>query len=318
MREEQEQKVVGRGSLLLPVPQHVPNQTCQILQHMRKDEVYRVAVNDPLIMQFAHKLTMKHYADRDRHEHIRCKIREVGRLMLHLRKDHGITSLADALDPTQFQKVVSCVRKVAGFNDETNTFAIPSFALKLGHALKKCAMSLISEALQTASKEKEEKANAFIRLCEIEWKSEVSAAALSTLYSKKLNRVTIIPLTEDIMALHNYLTQSCENAVGVLQAGTADTESWLRLAQVMLAQLILSNRRRVGEVSKMTPDDVMTWWESQNTYPNISKLARALLAIPATSVPSERIFSLAGLASSSSSSYPVLVFMVLRLSRTPG
>ena len=119
MREEQEQKVVGRGSLLLPVPQHVPNQTCQILQHMRKDEVYRVAVNDPLIMQFAHKLTMKHYADRDRHEHIRCKIREVGRLMLHLRKDHGITSLADALDPTQFQKVVSCVRKVAGFNDET-------------------------------------------------------------------------------------------------------------------------------------------------------------------------------------------------------
>ena len=157
-------------------------------------------------------------------------------------------------------------------------------------------MSLISEALQIASKEKEEKANAFIRLCEIEWKSEVSAAALSTLYSKKLNRVTIIPLTEDIMALHNYLTQSCENAVGVLQAGTADTESWLRLAQVMLAQLILSNRRRVGEVSKMTPDDVMTWWESQNTYPNISKLARALLAIPATSVPSERIFSLAGLA----------------------
>lgn len=47
----------------------------------------------------------------------------------------------------------------------------------------------------------------------------------------------------------------------------------------------------------VSPDDVMTWWESQqNTYPNISKLARALLAIPATSVPSERIFSLAGLA----------------------
>jgi len=43
---------------------------------MRKDEVCTVAVNDPLIMHFAHKLTLKHYADPDRQEHICCKIRE--------------------------------------------------------------------------------------------------------------------------------------------------------------------------------------------------------------------------------------------------
>jgi len=138
--EKDETKVVAKGSLLLPVPQHIPNQTKNVLHHMRKDEVYTVAVNDPLIMHFAHKLTLKHYADPDRHEHIRCKIRELGWLMVQVKKDHGITSLEDILDPMQFQKLVSCARKVSGFDDETNTFATPSLALKLGHALKKCAV----------------------------------------------------------------------------------------------------------------------------------------------------------------------------------
>ena len=46
----------------------------------------------------------------------------------------------------------------------------------------------------------------------------------------------------------------------------------------------------------ISPDNILTWWESQQqTYPTLSKLARVVLAIPATSAPSERIFSVAGL-----------------------
>ena len=41
--------------------------------------------------------------------------------------------------------------------------------------------------------------------------------------------------------------------------------------------------------------NVLTWWkENQKHYPHLFKLVRSYLHIPATSVPSERIFSLAG------------------------
>ena len=42
-------------------------------------------------------------------------------------------------------------------------------------------------------------------------------------------------------------------------------------------------------------DDPLKWWSTQSsTYKHLSQLARYILPIPATSAPSERIFSLAG------------------------
>ena len=96
-------------------------------------------------------------------------------------------SLADALDPTCFKNLVSSVHKVCRFSYDTMKYSIPSLALKLGHSLKKCSMILISEALQTGSKDKEDGGNAFVRLGDIEWSDPISTKALKTLHDHKLN-----------------------------------------------------------------------------------------------------------------------------------
>ena len=196
----------------MPVPPAVTSQTMEILNVVRRDEVHTVAVSDPLILQFAHKLTAKHYHDPDLHAHVRCKVREVGRLMVQLRTDHGMSSLSDALNPANFSQLVTSVRKVAGFNSDTKSFASPSLALKLGHSLKKCAISLLGIALRNGCKDEEDKANAFIRLCDIEWTDEVCRRALCTLHDQKLNKVTILPLAEDISKMHEFLTRSSAEA----------------------------------------------------------------------------------------------------------
>jgi len=41
----------------------------------------------------------------------------------------------------------------------------------------------------------------------------------------------------------------------------------------------------------IAPDDVLAWWKSQkDIYPRLSLFAKTILAIPATSAPSERVF----------------------------
>ena len=45
-------------------------------------------------------------------------------------------------------------------------------------------------------------------------------------------------------------------------------------------------------VTNWRVNNVMQWWgENEEKFPNVSKLARKYLAIPASSAPSERVFS---------------------------
>jgi len=46
----------------------------------------------------------------------------------------------------------------------------------------------------------------------------------------------------------------------------------------------------------MASDDLLQWWKQQkDTFPKLWLLAQRILAVPATSAPSERVFSIAGL-----------------------
>ena len=49
-----------------------------------------------------------------------------------------------------------------------------------------------------------------------------------------------------------------------------------------------------GRDSLPLSGNVLKWWKKQVDLPLLSKLARSYLSIPATSVPSERVFSTAG------------------------
>ncbi|MGH0187204.1 UNVERIFIED_CONTAM: hypothetical protein FKN15_024023 [Acipenser sinensis] len=43
-------------------------------------------------------------------------------------------------------------------------------------------------------------------------------------------------------------------------------------------------------------EDPLIWWKTNQTcFPNLAALAQSMLSIPATSVPSERVFSKSGM-----------------------
>ena len=150
-------------------------------------------------------------------------------------------------------------------------------------------------------------------------KQRMRAALDKRLPVTELHAIAAImdPSQRNLITLQDYLTQrgtttvdllteAIQKYVGVTDSSTTSSEfenqevvdsassrQWKRAKLELLSKHAGSAPSRAQEIQQfrclsVSPDDVMTWWESQqNTYPNISKLARALLAIPATSVSSK-------------------------------
>ena len=86
------------------------------------------------------------------------------------------------------------------------------------------------------------------------------------------------------------------------KAQSADTDDWLQDIMCIGESVTSSQHVVANEVSRYlhsTPMDqelmLLLWWKkNQQFFPHLSILARKYLAIPASSVPSERVFSLAG------------------------
>lgn len=95
--------------------------------------------------------------------------------------------------------------------------------------------------------------------------------------------------------------QQTETTVGVDGAPPVDDCPWKRAKLELLSKHTPVNTNRHREIQQyrclsVQTDDPLKWWSTQvKTYPRLSQLARTILSIPATSAPSERVFSVAGL-----------------------
>lgn len=222
----------------------------KLLGVMKMDEVSSIVRNDLCIIQYAQSLYNRHGQDPTKHEYMRQKLREVGRLLLCLRTDFSVYSLEDAVKPCNFQRVVQAVKKVSGYDEDRNTYQTPSLALKLGHILQKICDIIHCRALMAEDGELAKSTDIFKKLHKTKWAELVSHGALNTLSDSKYNKPSTLPFTEDVQILHRHLEKSAKMAFFKLKEGTT-LQNYSQLANVTLAQIIVFNRRRSGEVSRM-------------------------------------------------------------------
>lgn len=233
--------------------EHISAGVWKLLNPMRQDAVSSVVRNDFGILQLAQSFYNKHGHDQTKYEYIRQKLREVARVVLSLRED-GIYSTEDAVKPESFQKVAKAVKSVSGFDEETNSYKTPSLALKIGHSLLKVSEIIHCRALMANNKELMKSTSAFKSLYKSKWCELVSHSALSTQSENKYNKPLTLPFTEDVKKLHSCLENSSQIAFQRLSEKPSP-QSYADLAKATLAQIIVFNRRRSGEVSKMRLKD---------------------------------------------------------------
>lgn len=258
---------VKKGSLLLPCPSNMNLDIQKLFTRLKGDDISRCVKSDDLIIELAKKEFMKLGHDSEQESYIRTKLREIGRLLIEVRVISSLPngSLTDFIHPAKYGDVVSAARTVAGFDYITHMYKVPSLALKLGHTLKKCALILKSNALQASDDRVVKLSTEFHELCEMKWTDDVAAHAHRTLTTLKRNNAKCVPLAEDVMCLTSYLRKEGGKEKETLLKGNLDiSSSWKKLNEITLTQVMMFNRRRQGEISKMTTDDYSKRCLTQN------------------------------------------------------
>ncbi|KAJ8046141.1 hypothetical protein HOLleu_04717 [Holothuria leucospilota] len=239
--------------MLLPTPT-TSNEAFsqQVLGKMNNDNVGLTVRKDDLICKFGLKLFMK-FAEPHQFQYCAQRMRQLGRLVMTMKGlfPGKISSLKDAIHPQNFCDVVEAVRQTAGFNPISKQYKTPSLALQIGFSLRAVAGILKGEALKTGDKSEQEAAECFDKLCGLEWSQEVSHNAIMTLEKRKFNKPQMLPLGEDVVKLSRHLREISKKHSEILHANSSDNGAWYILAKATLAQLILFNRRRSGEVERV-------------------------------------------------------------------
>ena len=252
-----------------PVPDSVNATFWKLVLNMQQDDVTDVVRKEQSILKLGEHLFNKHGHDVTKHDYIRQKMRETGRLVLQGKKNGKLKVVSDFFVPANFPYVIEAVKNVAGFNEETNKYKTPSLALKLGHNLKKMANIIECQLMISGGDDDGDISNVrlFKQICDTKWNECVSSQALRTLSEAKWNAPQLLPFAEDVKKMHQYLVikrKACQTNLEEEQT----KKHWAELAKTTLCEVILFNRRREGEVSKMSLA-AFTLRDTSVTHPDV-------------------------------------------------
>ena len=195
-------RVVHKSDLLKP-PVGVSFKLNKVLSPMKRDDISLIVKTDSLIIEVAKREYLKLGHDVAQHGYIRNKLRELGRLVIQLRKNTNLpnASLEVFIHPHHLKDIFKAVQDIAGFSEVNQLYNVPSLALKIGHSIKKCAVILKGNALESGERHKAQTSDQFLQLCEMKWREHVSTHAHRTLYQGKRNKPTVLPTNADVVKM---------------------------------------------------------------------------------------------------------------------
>ncbi|KAJ8937233.1 hypothetical protein NQ314_011988 [Rhamnusium bicolor] len=189
----------------------------------------------------------------------------------------GHKSLSAYLIPEKYDIVVQATKQLCESIKSDNTkrpeFGISSLALKIGYALRKCVSIERGTALRPGNIKINESLLSFLHLMDMEWSIRISSNALSSLYKRKINSTHLLPITNDLVKLTSYI-DNCISQTKAMLLKNRNNSNWTHLATLTLARIILFNKRRSGEASRLKMSDYISRpsWKEQNTQEIIESL----------------------------------------------
>lgn len=230
----------------------------EVFAIMRADAISKTAMNDVLICSYAEELLGKHKRTQIKTV-ISNKMRELGRLLLQLKKTTAVQRMLDVLKPEFFDSLVTATRAISGYDATTKSYRASSLALHMGTTLKQicdtATKSIIKKCpfLQCSQPEVYLKNIKRLRgLLVSHWNTEVSSLALKSLNENHWQKPKMFPLTNDLMTFQKYILSGAKEACENIEQGINLRNEYRRLSDNILGLTVLLNRKRIGEVQYLT------------------------------------------------------------------
>lgn len=149
----------------------------EIVERMRKDEVRLVVKGDTAIMTYG-AIQLKKLGPERRYD-IAQKMRQMGRLLIELRKVHSSGTTMSIIDSDMFDDVVKATVDLCGLDEGTTLRGVeklksPSFGIHMGNLLSKFVGIKESNAIRLKDRTALEECDFFLRLLRREWNDAIA------------------------------------------------------------------------------------------------------------------------------------------------
>nr|CAI5820012.1 unnamed protein product [Callosobruchus analis] len=166
-------------------------------------------------------------------------MRRLARLLICVRKlDNSPTvNMSEILSPNKFKVLVHATKEIAEYDSRERCFKSPSLALQMGTLLKSAVNTAYSSEVQreNCNCDRLEELKALNILIGTDWADEISNEA-----GQKLNK------------FEAYLNEILQKAKELLTEDPSDKKAFRDLVDGTFCRVLLFNRRRVGELQRMT------------------------------------------------------------------
>lgn len=218
---------------------------------LRNDKITQSLKYDELIIKYGNKLAEK-YTSPHNHDMIRANLRYLGRFKIEMMSlDDTIIELKEILKPIFYDKCVKAIRKVASWDDCVQWYKHPQVAITISSLIKKIAKKQRTEYIKQENEEKKKEVENFLLLWEEDVATDINKKALEDQANQKRVKQVVLPTKDDINKLYVYLKEKIENGVSVLQQKFV-LPSWIELVKSTLIFIQIFNRRRAGEIERLT------------------------------------------------------------------
>ncbi|XP_058980347.1 uncharacterized protein LOC131803275 [Musca domestica] len=229
---------------------------------LRNDDITRAIRYDELVIRNGNRLSEK-LSQTHHNDHIRANMRLLGRFKIELLKlAPEILELKDMFKPFLFDKAIEALRLTAKY-EFGKGFATPAVATNLTSIIKNCARIQRNEFIKQQNDDMKSLLDNFVSLWTEETPTQINKKSIEDQDNQKRNKRNGLPNKQDIQKLYDFLRSKMLDSIAVLTE-KFDLNAWKNLVETTLICIQVFNRRRAGEIERITIDNFINKEEITN------------------------------------------------------